>query len=616
MIERPPGAKNHVRVGNEWIAPPLGRALRTRPRASMAATTPARASAALVPSRGAAAARSRTGRASRLRASVPTMPPVGGAGSSGRARDAPRAAAAASPRSVGISGAPPDLSDASKRALRDEAIAWAAQRGLLVGTDGSDAGSAMCAHLTHAPFAVLPTPFPRDVFDLAADVSPAFAALSDAVSRDDAFLRECLRGVLETDDFTRRVWDVYESCGGQAGRVPVEAGVLRADYMLDAPSGAPLQVEVNTISTSFMALATRVSEMHDHLIRWAPGLEAHYYRGGARPSPDDDSDSDSDDDGSRSRAKKKTTVPSPLPRNGALALAADTLAAAHRAMGVPDARLLMLVQPGETNVMDQRLISRRLFERHGVRTTRATLKEVADRATIGEDAARLIHLDGASHSVAYFRAGYAPGDYPSEAEWAGRLLIERSGAAKSPSAAMHLAGCKKVQQTLAEPGVLERFVDDAETAAKMRGTFAAMRALDGADAAGAVAEALREPDRWVLKPQREGGGNNLYGADLAAALGAFDGDAKPGEEGNLSGYILMRRIFPPANRTLALRRGETSEMETLSELGVYVGYLRVGEEVVMNECGGHLLRTKAATSDEGGVAAGFAVLDSPLLVDE
>ena len=56
--------------------------------------------------------------------------------------------------------------------------------------------------------------------------------------------------------------------------------------------------------------------------------------------------------------------------------------------------------------------------------------------------------------------------------------------------------------------------------------------------------------------------------------------------------------------------------ETLSELGVYVGYLRVGEEVVMNECGGHLLRTKAATSDEGGVAAGFAVLDSPLLVDE
>jgi glutathione synthase len=39
----------------------------------------------------------------------------------------------------------------------------------------------------------------------------------------------------------------------------------------------------------------------------------------------------------------------------------------------------------------------------------------------------------------------------------------------------------------------------------------------------------------------------------------------------------------------------------------------VGDAVVMNEVGGHLLRTKAATSDEGGVAAGYAVLDSPLL---
>lgn len=31
---------------------------------------------------------------------------------------------------------------------------------------------------------------------------------------------------------------------------------------------------------------------------------------------------------------------------------------------------------------------------------------------------------------------------------------------------------------------------------------------------------------------------------------------------------------------------------------------------------GHLLRTKAATSDEGGVAAGFAVLDSPYLTTD
>jgi hypothetical protein len=35
--------------------------------------------------------------------------------------------------------------------------------------------------------------------------------------------------------------------------------------------------------------------------------------------------------------------------------------------------------------------------------------------------------------------------------------------------------------------------------------------------------------------------------------------------------------------------------------------------VVLNEEVGHLVRTKTSSSNEGGVAAGFAVLDSPLL---
>jgi hypothetical protein len=36
-------------------------------------------------------------------------------------------------------------------------------------------------------------------------------------------------------------------------------------------------------------------------------------------------------------------------------------------------------------------------------------------------------------------------------------------------------------------------------------------------------------------------------------------------------------------------------------------------QVTLNEEVGHLVRTKTSSSNEGGVAAGFAVLDSPLL---
>ena len=49
-------------------------------------------------------------------------------------------------------------------------------------------------------------------------------------------------------------------------------------------------------------------------------------------------------------------------------------------------------------------------------------------------------------------------------------------------------------------------------------------------------QAQQEPDAYVLKPQREGGGNNLYGEKLLEKL--------QGREG-LAAYILMQRIRPP-----------------------------------------------------------------------
>ena len=185
------------------------------------------------------------------------------------------------------SGAPADLSDETIRSMLDEAVSWAAQHGLLVGLDSAESGQAMCASFTHAPMSLLPTPFPREVFELALRVSPSFAALCDAVSRDDEFLRTTLSGVIKTDEFTRRIWDIYERCGAQEGRHRMELGVLRSDYMLDEPSGLPLQVEVNTVSTSFMALSTRVGEMHRHTISRA-GLVSHYAPRAAHDGSDDD----------------------------------------------------------------------------------------------------------------------------------------------------------------------------------------------------------------------------------------------------------------------------------------------------------------------------------------
>ena len=41
---------------------------------------------------------------------------------------------------------------------------------------------------------------------------------------------------------------------------------------------------------------------------------------------------------------------------------------------------------------------------------------------------------------------------------------------------------------------------------------------------------------------------------------------------------------------------------------------RTKDEIYHNQQGGHLLRSKAVDTDEGGVASGFAVVDSPYLI--
>ncbi|XP_025815509.1 glutathione synthetase, chloroplastic-like [Panicum hallii] len=179
-------------------------------------------------------------------------------------------------------------------------------------------------------------------------------------------------------------------------------------------------------------------------------------------------------------------------------------------------------------------------------------------------------IDGRAVAVVYFRAGYAPADYPSEAEWRARLLMEQSSAIKCPSISYHLVGTKKIQQELAKPNVLERFLDNKEDIAKLRKSFAGLWSLDNEEI---VKSAIEKPDLFVLKPQREGGGNNIYGHELRDMLIKLQ--KEQGE--SLAAYILMQRIFPKASLAPLVRGGDCFEDLTISELGIYGAYLRTAQ---------------------------------------
>lgn len=181
--------------------------------------------------------------------------------------------------------------------------------------------------------------------------------------------------------------------------------------------------------------------------------------------------------------------------------------------------------------------------RHGIQSHRASLQTLASTATITSSSGTLLftppHSPAAEPvviSVVYYRAAYTPTDYPSAIEWATRTKLERSTAIKCPTYALQLSGCKKVQQVLAMPGVLERFLGNeavspgakggkaysVEEIAELRESFMGLWPLgDGTELSEEGERLVRESnggEGYVLKPQREGGGNNVYNGDIGPFL--------------------------------------------------------------------------------------------------
>ena len=224
-------------------------------------------------------------------------------------------------------------------------------------------------------------------------------------------------------------------------------------------------------------------------------------------------------------------------------------------------------------------------------------------------------------STVYFRAGYTPDDYTSDEIFGVRALLERSTAIKCPSIALQLAGSKKVQQVMTRPGVLEKYLCDPSTwghptfgQSEIDEVRSSWMEMWGLEETGGVEKARESASSLVLKPQREGGGNNVY----KQAIPAFLDQLRPVER---SGWIAMRLIVAPEGMGNYLLRadngdgGRVVKAEVVSELGIFGWALFGHGEVVDEKTVGWLLRTKAKDSDEGGVATGFSVIDSVVLVD-
>lgn len=361
------------------------------------------------------------------------------------------------------------------------------------------------------------------------------------------------------------------------------------------------QVEFNTIASSFGGLSSKVSQLHSYL------LSVDAYPRSSAPVLKSDA----------------------LVESKSIPLLAAGLAKGHGAYGKPKTEhplcVVFIVQNPERNVFDQRHLEYMLLARHGVRAFRVNFSEVLSQTKLDGKRNLLYTPPNAPGqtwevSVVYFRAGYSPADYNGRADWDSRLHIERSAAIKCPSILTHLAGSKKVQQVLATPHSphLAHFQPDEEKAAAILKTFAPIYPMDKSEAGVEARKLAQDPNsamQYVLKPQREGGGNNVYRR-------AIPGFLKKEPESHWPAHILMEMIEPPALTNSILRNGQVQTGGVIGELGVYgVCLWKVKDhgdgldQILDNYQAGYLLRTKGDQSEEGGVAAGFGAVDSCCLIE-
>jgi len=460
--------------------------------------------------------------------------------------------------------------------LAAEAREWALANGLIMcKSDGS---------VTHAPCTLIPRIVLREKVDELMNMSKILNSLFDQLARDPKFIIPMLESAANADsEFTGKILKLYEECLTEGIVQTNYLGIHRSDYM-EVDSNTNLSgwahIEFNTIASSFGPLGDKVVRLHDFL------LTRHLH------------------------LQHPQLV---NPQNGRNI--SQILATAAKKVHKNDPTVLMIVQPGDRNFTDQRLLEFELWNMHRVRLFRRTLKQIFQNGTL-ENKELVIQEEIGSKisfrvSVAYYRYGYHPRDYPSNDEWLARRMIERSRAIKCPNAIYHLLGSKTVQPILAKQGVLERYLKP-EDCLKLRRVFVGMTNLDPAledkeSISTVLADVIKKPEDFVLKPQREGGGCNFYGKAIPEQLKQLSEDER-------KGYMIMERVRPPVTTSVHMREGKVSVIPSVSEVGIYSVYLGDGKEELVNRTAGILCRTKEETMTEGGVASGYAVIDSLFLI--
>ncbi|CCH58263.1 hypothetical protein TBLA_0A04700 [Henningerozyma blattae CBS 6284] len=472
----------------------------------------------------------------------------------------------------------PGLSkEAIKQTILPEVFQWSLANGLIMYPAGFSPESASIT-----PISLYPTPIRKDCFQDAIDVQKAYNKLYAKISQNSAdnWLTQRMEEFADADpEFTGKLWALYLEVKKIGISQKLKLGVFRSDYLVDQKSKQIKQVEFNTVSVSFGGLSSKVGELHQFL-----------------------------NDTGKYSPRGLPFYLNEIPVSASSQLLADGLAAAIKKYDGSNAIVVFIVQHNERNVFDQRILEYNLFKAYNIKSIRLTIDQIHTHTKMDETSKRLF-LSSTNEEIGlvYFRSGYTPNDFVTEQDWKNRLQLEVSYAIKAPDLLTQLSGAKKIQQMLTDESQLERFISDDKIRDRLMKTFVKIYPLDNTPLGIKGKKlAFESPENYVLKPQREGGGNNIYKEDIPTFLSKL-------KEDEWEAYILMELIDTSVHDNILIRGSEIFHEPIISELGIYGCILFDDENIYTNDYSGWLLRSKFSSSNEGGVAAGFGCVDSVVL---
>merc|ERR1719245_3004216 len=84
--------------------------------------------------------------------------------------------------------------------------------------------------LHFAPFVLFPSPFPKEEFHKAVALQTTLNELMHHVAHNYNFLREALKHTIKVDEFTGKLWEIYETIKSEGG--PVQVIVCNTQQLL------------------------------------------------------------------------------------------------------------------------------------------------------------------------------------------------------------------------------------------------------------------------------------------------------------------------------------------------------------------------------------------------